>query len=185
MSSCGYKGFTLLDTMIVVSIMATFAVMALPSFTSNDSYQLDLAKAEIVTAIRFARSEALRSGETYGVDIDRASKQITVYKADLNTTPVGQESIAYHPINKNSYNYNLDTDFNLVNIDIINATDPFLFTDSVRRKSLLFDKNGIPIWFNSNTGTTYQLSSATIKLVNGNHERDVFVHPYNGRVTVQ
>lgn len=185
MNSLGSKGFTLLDTMVVVAIMATFAVMAFPSFTSNDTYQLDLAKNEIVAAIRFARSEALRTGDTYGVDIDRASKQITIYKADLAATPVGQEFIAYHPINKNLYDYNLNTDFNLINVSIVNTTEPFLFTDSVRRKSLLFDKNGAPVWFDSSTGSTYQLSSAMVELAKGDHGQAVIVQPYNGRVTVQ
>ncbi|QMU60511.1 MAG: hypothetical protein GKR92_01875 [Gammaproteobacteria bacterium] len=185
MKSQGSKGFTLLDTMIVVSIMATFAVMALPSFTSNDTYQLDLAKNEIVAAIRFARSEALRTGETYGVDINRASKQITIYKADLTVIPVGQEFIAYHPINKNPYDYNLNTDFNLINVSIVNSTEPFLFTDSVRRKSLLFDANGTPVWFDSNTGTTYQLNNGVVELAKGVHTYNVSVQPYNGRVTSQ
>ena len=185
MSSHGSRGFTLLDTIIVVSIVAAFAVMAFPSFTSNDTYQLDLAKNEVVSAIRFARSEALRTGKIFGVDIDRSSKQITIYKADLTVTPVGQEFIAYHPINKNPYDYNLNTDFNLINVSIVNTTEPFLFTDSVRRKSLLFDKNGVPVWLDSGSGSTYQLSSAAVELTIGAHKQVVSVQPYNGRVTVQ
>lgn len=185
MNSLTYKGVTLLDTIVVVSIIAVFAVIAFPSFTSNDTYQLDLAKNEIVAAIRFARSEALRTADTYGVDIDRATKQITIYKADLSSIPVGQEFIVYHPINKNLYDYNLNTDFNLLNVSIANTTDPFLFADSVRRKSLLFDKNGTPIWFDSGTGSTFQLISATVELTKGSHEQFVSVQSYNGRVTTQ
>jgi len=185
MNSQTYKGVTLLDTIIVVSIIAVFAVLAFPSFTSNDTYQLDLAKNEVVAAFRFARGEALRTGDTYGVDIDRTTKQITIYKADLAAIPVGQEFIAYHPINKNLYNYNLNTDFNLLNVRIANTTDLFLFTDSVRRKSLLFDGNGTPIWFDSSTGSTFQLSSAAVELTKGAHVQVVSVQPYNGRVTTQ
>ena len=179
------KGITLADTLIAVAIMAMFAAIAFPSFTSSGKYQLDLAKNEVVAAIRFARSEAIRTGETYGIDIDRTTKQITIYKADLTAIPVGQEVIAYHPINKNPYDYNLNTDFNLINVSIVNTTEPFLFTDSVRRKSLLFDKNGAPVWFDSSTGSTYQLSSATVELTKGSHEQIVSVQPYNGRVTIQ
>ena len=146
---CSNRGVTLADTLIVVAIMLLFAVIAFPSFTSNDKYQVDLATNEIVSAIRFARSEALRTGDIYGVDIDRTTKQITIYKADLASVPVGQEFIAYHPINKNLYDYNLSSDFNLTTVSIANSSEPFLFTDSVRRKSLLFDANGTPIWFNS------------------------------------
>lgn len=170
---------------IVVTIIAVFAVIAFPSFTSNDKYQLDLAAQEITSAIRFARSEALRTGETYGVDIDRTTKQITIYKVDLAAIPVGQEFIAYHPINKNLYDYNLDVDFNLTHVNITNTTEPFLYTDTVRRKSLLFDANGAPIWFDSSSSSTFQLSSGEIELTKGIRTQKVGVQPFNGRVHTQ
>ena len=178
-----HKGITLADTLIAVAIMSMFAVIAFPSFTSSEKYQLDLATQEIISAIRFARSEALRTGESYGIDIDRTTKQITIYKADLTAIPVGQEFVAYHPINKNPYDYNLDTDFNLTTVSISNSTDPFLFTDSVARKSLLFDASGTPIWFNSSTGSTYQLVSGVVQLTKGMHTQNVNVQPFSGRIT--
>lgn len=185
MNSHSCKGITLAEIMIVVAIMSMFAVIAFPSFTSNEKYQLDLAAQEIVSAIRFARSKAIHTGETYGVDIDRTTKQITIYKADLAAIPVGQEFIAYHPINKNLYDYNLDSDFNLTNVSIANTTEPFLFTDTVRRKSLLFDANGIPIWFDSGSSSTYQLSSGVVELAKGTRTQIVSVQPFNGRVLTQ
>lgn len=179
------KGTTLYNLIIVVTIISIFSVIAIPSFTSNDKYQLDLASEQIVFAIRFARSEALRTGDVYGVDIDRSTKQIKVYKADLVANPVVPDFIAYHPINKNGYSYYFDTDLNLASISISNTTDPFLFSDTVRRKSLLFDANGTPIWFDSSTGSTFQLSSGVVELSKGGSTSTVNVQPLNGRVIVQ
>ena len=179
------RGFTLLDTMVVVAIMATFAVIAFPSFTSSEKYNLDLAKNEVVASLRFARSEAMRTGDTYGVDVNRSTKQITVYKADLSAVPVGHDFIANHPINKNHYDYNLATDLNISSLRIANTNDPFLFTDSTRRGSLLFNHNGMPIWFESSTGSTHQLSSGSIELALGIHEEVITVQPFSGKVTIQ
>ena len=179
------RGITLADTLIAVAIMSMFAAIAFPSFTSSGKYQLDLAKNEVVAAIRFARSEAMRTGEIYGVDIDRATKQITIYKADLTAVPIAQEFIAHHPVNKNQYDYSFDSDLNIKNVNIINTTEPFLFSDSVRRKSLLFDAKGTPIWFDSNTSSIFQLSSASVELSLGGQSQTVNVQPFNGRVFVQ
>jgi prepilin-type N-terminal cleavage/methylation domain-containing protein len=179
------KGVTLAETMIVVAITAMFAVIAFPSFSSSGKYQLDLASQELSAGIRFARNEALRTGEVYGIDINRSTTQFTIYKADLSVNPVGQEFLVYHPINKNLYTYNLKNDFNLQNISIANATEPFLFTDSVRRKSLLFTANGIPVWIDSNSGEMYQLQSGNIQLAYSAHNQNISVEPFSGRVLKQ
>ncbi len=179
------RGVTLTDTMLAVAIMAMFAVIAFPSFTSSEKYQLDLAVQEIRAAIGFARNEALRTGDVYGVDIDRTTNQFTIYKADLTATPVAQEFIAYHPINKNLYDYNLNTDFNLSNIKITNTTEPFLFTDSVRRNSLLFTGNGNPVWIDSSSGAIRQLVSGSLRLAINSRINNLNIEPYSGRVTMQ
>ncbi len=185
MDAKSMKGTTLINMMIAVSIVSLLSLIAIPSFTSNKKYQLDQATQEIAFAIRFARTEAMRTGSAYGIDIDRTSKQFTVYKANLATNPVGQEFIAYHPINKNQYDYNIASDYNLLNIEFDNTSDPFLYTDSVRRKSLLFDANGIPIWIDTGSGNTFQLDVASIDLSCDTHTQSVIVQPYTGRVLVQ
>lgn len=179
------KGVTLLNLMIIVAIVAIFSTIAIPTFTSSDKYQLELASEHIVNAIRFARREAIRTGDMYGVEVDRSSKHFYVYKVDVDTKPVSPEFIAYHPINKNKYSYYFDSDLNLSTISISNSADPFLFSDSVRRKSLLFDANGTPVWFDSNINSIYQLSDGEVILSRGNAQNSVYVQPLNGRVSVQ
>ncbi len=185
MSLRANKGITLADTLIVVAIMAMFAAIALPSYTSSTKYQLDLAVEEIVSAIRFSRSEALRTGNVYGVNINRVTKQFTIYKTDLTTVPITQEFVAYHPINKNLYDYNLVSDLKFKNIEIANSTDPFLYTDSVRRNSLLFTASGLPVWIDSSSGAIHQLQEGNVQLTSGNRSQNLLVEPFSGRVTVQ
>lgn len=178
-------GMTLIDVIIAVAIMSLVAVIAIPSFNSNQKYRLELAVNEVVHAIRFARSESMRTGDIYGVDIDRSNTQITIYKANITTNPVGQEFIAYHPINKDLYDYNLANDFNLPDIAVDNPVAIFLFADTQRRDSLLFDKNGTPVWFNVGSNATTQLSEAAISLSLAGLKQSIVIQPYNGRILIQ
>ena len=179
------KGVTLAETLIAVAVIAVFAVIAFPSFTSSNQYQVDLASKEISAAIQFARSEAMRTNDVYGVDIDRTTTQITVYKANLTTSPLSIEFIVTHPINKNAYDYNLDADFGYSSVEITNSSEPFLFTDSVARKSILFNGNGIPFWIDTGTNSSYQLQSGDINLNKGALASTVSVQPFTGRVFLQ
>ncbi len=184
MNSQAEKGVTLADTMIVVAIISVFAVIVAPSFSSSSKYELDFAVREISAAIRFARSEALRTGDVYGVDINQTTNQLTIYKADLSAIPVAQEFVAYHPINKDLYDYNLSNDFNLSDINISNLNDPFLYTDSLRRKSLLFTAHGSPVWIDSNSGAIHQLQNGVIQVNAKSHSQSINIEPFNGRVTI-
>ena len=179
------RGITFIDIMIVVTIISIVSLLAIPSFSPSEKYRLNIASQEIIFAIRFARTEAIRTGQIYAVDVDITTKQVTVYKADLNVNPVGQEFVAYHPINKNRYDYNFNSDLNLSNIIFENSSDPFLFADSVKRKTLLFDNKGIPFWMDVSTGKSAQLLAASIDLSIGDYNQSILVHPYSGRVTVQ
>ena len=177
------KGITLADTMIVVAIISVFAVIAFPLYSSSSKYEVDMAAQEVSAAIQFTRSEALRTGDVYGIDINRATNQLTIYKADLSANPVAQEFIVYHPINKNLYNYKLSDDFKFSNIEISNTNDPFLFSDSIRRSTLLFTAQGVPVWIDTNSGAIHQLQSGIVSINSKSHSINVNVTPYSGRVT--
>lgn len=176
---------TLIDVVIAVAIISLVAVIAIPSYSSNHKYRLEVAINEVVNAIRFARSEAMRTGDFYGVDIDRNSKQITIYKANVITNPVEREFVAYHPVNKNLYDYSFANDLKVPDVSIDNATALFLYADTLRRDSLLFDKNGVPIWFNVGSNTIAQLSDANITLSLGTLTQSITIQPYTGRIIIQ
>ncbi len=183
MNSQENKGLSLAETMVVIAIISIVAVIAIPSFSSNNKYDLDLAVGEISAAIRFARNEALRTGDVYGVEINQTTNQLTIYKADLSAIPVAQEFIAYHPINKDLYDYSLNDDLKLSNINISNTSDPFLYSDSVRRKSLLFTSNGTPVWIDTTSGATHQLQSGVVQVGSNSQSTGINVAPFNGRVS--
>ncbi|HEB93670.1 MAG TPA: prepilin-type N-terminal cleavage/methylation domain-containing protein [Gammaproteobacteria bacterium] len=72
------RGFTLIEMIAVMVIMATLAVMALGSFNPND-YALSAARDELVGALRYAQSMSLsHTGAThYEVTLSTTGYSVT------------------------------------------------------------------------------------------------------------
>src|SRR6266581_4833843 len=56
------RGFTLLETLVVALLIGILALAAVPLLSSQNPTKLDVAAAEVGNALRFAISEAERSG---------------------------------------------------------------------------------------------------------------------------
>jgi len=62
------RGFTLLETLVVALLIGILALAAVPLLSSQNPTKLDMAAAEVGNALRFAISEAGRSGGCVYVD---------------------------------------------------------------------------------------------------------------------
>ena len=178
------KGYSLLELLAVVMILGIAASVAIPDISTTDPDRLDLAAEEIAQAIRFARSESLRTGEIHGVQISQSTQRVVAYKANLSSTPVSIGSVLYHPVSKQKLDFVAGAGSMTDGIKISNAQDPFLYGMG-RRNNLLFDKTGVPIWIVNSTGSTYVLQDGTVQLSDGGENRSVRVAQITGRVTVQ
>lgn len=179
------QAHTLLEMLIAVTIIALVATVALPSLSTGDAKKVDLAANEVATAIRFARSEAIRTGEGHGLTVSQATQKVTVKKYDLTTAPISEMNILTHPINKHPYDFNVNTSPSSKGVTISNVEDVFDYTDLGRRRSLIFDGSGTPKWIVGAGPTTYLLGDGTIELSYKKHQRRVSVAPVTGRVTVR
>ena len=177
-------GFSLLELLIVVTILGIAASVAIPDISTTNTTKLDLAADKIARAIRFARSESQRTGEIHGVEISQNTQRVVVYKADLTTTPVSMDTIVYHPLSRQPYDFDVDDSTMTSGVIINNTQDPFLYAAG-RRKNLLFDASGIPIWIVNATSSTYILEDGLVQLNFGRGNRSVRVAQITGRVTVQ
>ena len=177
-------GYSLLELSVVVLIVGIMAAAVIPTFSSSQAEKLNLVAEGVAQAIRFAHSESLRSGEYYGVTISQVTQRITVKKWNINTDPVSTESIPYHPVNKQSFEFEADSLSLASGVSISNTSDIFLYDSIGRRRSLIFDPQGSPIWI-MNLTERYRLLDATITLDSGDDQRQVIVAPLTGQVSIQ
>lgn len=178
-------GFSLLELSIVVLILGIMALVVIPDSSPTGQQKLDLAAEQIAQALRFAHSEALRTGEHHGVTISQVTQTITVKKWDMTTDPVSTELIPYHPVNKQSFVFDADTMSLAPGVSIINSSDIFNYITIGRRRSLIFDPQGVPVWVLGSDDSIYRLLDGIVQLSNGQNQRLIGVEPLTGRVTVK
>ncbi len=90
------RGFTLLELLVVVTVLGVVAMVVIPRVASHgDGQKLTLAAAELANALRFARSEALRTGAECRVEIDPAVETFRVVDAGGTTL--------FHPVSKQPF----------------------------------------------------------------------------------
>jgi len=178
-------GFSLLELSIVVLILGIMALVVIPDSAPSNQQKLGLAANQIAQALRFAHSEALRTGEHHGVTISQSTQTITVRKYDITTNPVSTELIPYHPVNKQSFVFDADTMSLAPGVSIINSSDIFKYITIGRRRSLIFDPQGVPVWVMASGSSVYRLEEGIVELGDGQNQRDIVVSPLTGRVTVQ
>lgn len=178
-------GYTIIELVIVVAILGVIAAVAVPSLSSGSDAKLRLAATEVASAIRFARSEAIRTGEGHGLTISQETQTVTVEKYDLTTSPISTLYTLSQPIDKQPYDFNVNTRSTTQGVTISNSQDAFNFTGLGRGRSLIFDAYGTPKWIVGSGPTTHLLEDGVVELSLGNRQVFVNVAPITGRVTVQ
>ena len=182
-AQCGYS---LLELTIVVLIIGIMAAAVIPSFFSaTDQYKLDLVAEEIAQALRFAQNESRRTGKHYGATISQTTQTITVKKWDVTADPVTTELVPYHPVSKQSFVFDADGFSLAPGVAISNSSDVFLYDSIGRRRSLIFDPEGYPVWIMNAGVNVYRLLDGGVTLSDGENTRNVLIAPITGRVTVQ
>lgn len=174
------RGYTLLELLVVATIVGLVATIALPSSSSGDAATLDLAAAEVADAIRFARGEAMRLGVARGFRQHSGTKRIRVFSMDDATTPATLVYDIYHSVDKHLYDRELEQ-------------RPFAFAGTMARiatfrgtcnqtGNIYFDANGTPWCANPDN---VLLDQFEVTLTHGQASRVVRLDSITGRVTIQ
>ena len=174
------QGITLLETLMVVSILGVVAVVAVPGFRSAEPRQLELAAKEFAEAIRFARSEAVRLGEPRGFRLQSSTKRIQVFRADTSTAPWTPVYDIYHPVSRKPFDIELDK-HPFAAAENLNRNTTFRGTCN-KTGDIYFDRSGTP-WCAD--PETVLLEQFDITFTQGVYTRVVTLHGLTGRVTVQ
>ncbi len=101
-SSCRRSGFTLVELMVTVTIMAIIGVSVIPTLGMIDESRKGSARDEVIRMLEYARARAVASGKPCGVMADRQRSTIAMMQiADdgtiepmLNPFGLDEESVS-------------------------------------------------------------------------------------------
>jgi prepilin-type N-terminal cleavage/methylation domain-containing protein len=173
------SGLTLTEVLVAATILGIVAVAAVPDFSSLDEQRLERAAVEVADAIRFARSEALRTATAHGVHGEVAQQRVRVFRlVDTGGTSTPDYTVR-SPVDKKLYHLQLDA---LPLRMTLTAVD-FSYTGVGPQEYLGFDPTGEPAFEIS--GVQRRLTAGTITLSYGGHQRLVRVAAVTGRVTIE
>lgn len=179
------RGFTLTELLIAIIILGVTAAVVIPNFNYHNVKKLDVAANEVAYALRFARSEAIRTGSIHGIQISQTNQRVVAYKANMATDPVSMEFILTDPVSKKLLDFDFDNKSSTLGTKISNSLDPFDYAGLGRVNNLLFDGTGTPIWVVSSSNTTYLLTDGMVQLDFAGKQRVVTVAPHTARITIE
>lgn len=160
------SGFTLVELLIVIVIIAIAALTAIPMMSSAASVQIRSAANMIAADLEYAKSMAISRAQYFSVVFDKNTESYWIEDQSGNVLP--------HPVKK-GFDYVIDfqNDGRLNKVDI--ADVDFDGTNEVK-----FDYLGSP-W----NGSSTPLNSGVISLQAGGTTTTVIVEPVTGFVSIQ
>ncbi len=173
------QGFSLVELLIVISILGVVASVAVPDISTSNVSRLELAATEIADAMRFARSESMKGSPRAFRQLSD-QQRIRVYRPDISTSPWGEIYDVYHPLSKQIYDIKL-TSHAFASVDNTSHNRVYRGTCNTSNQ-IYFDINGTP-WCTD--PETVLLDQFDVTLTSGSNTRIVTLHGITGRVTVQ
>ena len=174
------SGYTLTELVIVVTILGIVAAIAVPAATSGTEKRLEQVAHEFAAAMRFARSEAIRSGEPHGFRFLTNQYRIRVFSTDTSGSPWTWVWDVYDPIDKQLYDYTFPPD--LAGSAAPVSHSPAYRGTCDRPGAVYFDRNGTP-WCLEPENVLLESYALNVQL--GAELRTVTLDGITGRVSVQ
>jgi prepilin-type N-terminal cleavage/methylation domain-containing protein len=158
-------GFSLVEILVVVVIIAIAAMMAIPMAGSVSSTQIQSAANIIAADMEYTKSMAISKCQNYMVVFDKTTERYWITDQNGN--------VIAHPVKK-GFNYIMDfrNESRLNEVDIVSAS--FNGTSTIK-----FDYLGSPY-----DGSGNPLSSGVVTLRAGGKTTTVVVEPITGFISI-
>ncbi len=174
-----WHGFTLVEVLTVVAILSVLALFAMPAREPVEAHQLERATHEAADAIRFARSEALRTQQAYGFAIESGNARLRLFRTDTSASPATLTYDVLHPLTRQAYVVDFGPHSSLPSIALTATTS---FTAACTSPTnIVFDGTAEPRCV-APVGSL--LSSGNLTLSLGGNQRSLIVDGTTGRVRV-
>jgi len=158
------QGFTVIEILIVMVIIAIAAAMVIPLASSGASMQIRSAANTIAADLEYAKSMAISRGQNFSVAFDNTTESYSIKNQDGN--------VISHPVKK-GFDYIIDfRNGRLSKVDIVDAA--FDGTGEIK-----FDYLGSPY-----NGSNNPLNSGVISLQAGSATATVNVEPVTGFISI-
>ena len=161
-------GFTMIELLIVVAILAIAAAIVVPMASSAGSMQLRAAVNMVAADLEYAKSMSISRGQKYAVVFDKNTESYRITDASGATIS--------HPVRSGSpFIVDFRSDGRLSQVDIVDVT----FDGA---SAVSFDYLGSP--YSGMPGSATPLNSGTITLQAGGAVKSVKVEAVTGYVSV-
>ena len=161
------SGFTLIELIVVMVVIAIAALLAVPMISSAADVQVSSAAHMIAADLEYAKSLAMTSQQNYSVAFDPGNDSYEIRNTDGN--------VIDHPLKAGSlFTINLQNEGAVKHVDITAA-------DFDSQTAVTFNYLGSPY---SGTTTANPLNAGTISLAARQFTMDIEVTPVTGSIKI-
>ncbi len=175
-------GYSIIELLAVLTILVISAALVYPSFFSNNSdRQVQAAASEVVNAIRFARSDAIASGQHRAVQL-QGNTTVSVSSVDNSVTPPTINTLVRHPLTRQDFSLQLSELEHTRGVEFVSAGEAFANGASSSTDTLFFTPQGRPYVIDSSSQVV-ALQGVDLLVQNTQFAISFAVNPVSGRVT--
>lgn len=179
-------GFTLFELLVVLLVLGSVAALAQLGGNPVRPAQLETATRDVVQLLRFAQSEAIRSGDWRTVDCDQAGNTVRIYALNMGPKPPIEDTAKpiMQPIDKRNYTLALSARPGTASVRIDSCGFSYIGT-SAGAALLSFGPDGTPVYVGGDQSSDIKpLASGAFQLSAGSNRRIISIDALTGRVGV-
>ena len=183
------NGFTLVEVLVVVAIIAIAGAVVVPSMLSAGTLGLQGAARMIVADLQYAQNEALATGQVRGIEFDPAADSYRMFDEndatlDLTWMRVGGQPDAVAPGGRavRGWTVNFQNDRRFTGVNLADANFEGVDPDAAAPP----DPDNLPrIEFDALGAPSGAIGNGTIQLRNAESAINISVDSFTGAVTIR